>query len=337
MKSLILTDLHAHMNFPFARPGADGLPDRFHDLMSILMQAATLIEQHVVDVLLLGGDLTHRRHAIPFRLFNALQARISLLTEMVKHTVILVGNHDYEDAETHSLAAFQYWPHVTVMAQPQMIGLGDDWFMLPYLHDAEAVARAVEMAPSDVFFLGHYATEGVPLETSYWLPSPLKLGEMAKFRRAFFGHIHKPSDLLDGRVINVGAPLHMDFGDVGDRYAVLVDGDTYTRLPLQFPRFMTAKFPRIPMPAVHSGYLRIQGVPAAAAQEVRQQALALGWRDCLTDQEILPEETRVLLASGTLVNRELLAAHVARRCPEMPEAEQQELVEVGEKFLGGGT
>jgi DNA repair exonuclease SbcCD nuclease subunit len=337
MRSLILTDLHAHMNFPFARPGADGLPDRFHDLLNIVAQVEVLLETHHVEVLMLGGDLTHRRHAIPFRLFNALQAAIFHLTQRVQYTYILVGNHDYEDGETHSLQAFRYWPNVAVVDTPQIVApfRGEEWFMLPYLHDPDAVARAVEQAPSDLYFLGHYATEGVPLEQDYWLPSPLKLGEMAKFRRAFFGHIHKPSDLLDGRVVNVGAPLHMDFGDVGDRYVVLVDDNEYRRIPLNFPRFATSRFPRIPMPPSTSGYLRLQGVPAAGAQEVRSQALALGWRDCITDQEVLPEEVRAAVADGTLVNRDLLAAYVGKRCSELSEGEQQELVEIGEKFLDG--
>jgi DNA repair exonuclease SbcCD nuclease subunit len=336
VRALILTDLHAHMNFPFARPGAEGLPDRFHDLLSILTQAEALIEQHGVEVLLLGGDVTHRRHAIPFRLFNTLQAAIFRLTRRVQYTYMVVGNHDYEDQETHSLHPFSYWPNVTVIDTPQIVkpSRDGDWFLLPYLHDPAAVARAVELAPSDLYFLGHYATEGVPLESDYWLPSPLKLGEMAKFRRAFFGHIHRPSELLGGRVCNVGSVMHFDFGDHGDRYAVLVDGDAYTRLPLQFPRFVTAKFPRIPMPPPTSGYLRLQGVPAAGAQEVREQALHLGWRDVLTDPEALPEEVRVALADGTLVNRDLLAAHVLKRCPDLNEAEQQELVEIGERFLG---
>jgi DNA repair exonuclease SbcCD nuclease subunit len=337
VKALILTDLHAHLAWPFARPAAEGLSDRFLDLLAILEQVEGLLIAERPQVLFLGGDLTHRRHSITFRLYNALQAALYRLTRHVDHTVILVGNHDYEDQVAHSLTPFQFWDGVTVVAQPQVVQLagGDDWFMLPYLHDPAAVARAVELAPSGLPFLGHYATEGVPLEQDYWLDSPLKLGEMGKFSRAYFGHVHKPSDLLGGRVVNVGAPLHFDFGDVGDRYAVLVDGEAYTRLPLQFPRFTTSRFPRIPMPPAASGYLRMQGVPPAGAQGVRAQALALGWRDCLTDPEMLPEETRTALADGTLVNRELLAAHVARRCPELAEGEQWELVEIGERFLEG--
>ena len=335
MRALIISDLHAHLNWPLARPTPDGLTDRFGDLLSVLDQVSELIRQHRPHTLLILGDLLHRRYAISFKLFDALASKIALLSGMVRETLILVGNHDYEDSQTHGLRAFGWLPGVTVMSQPGVIKLcGEDVFALPYLHDPLAMAAAVEHAPSDLILLGHYACEGVPLESGYWLPSPLKLGEMGKFRRAYFGHIHKPSEQAGGHVVNAGSLLHQDWGDVGDRYAVLVDGDTYTRLPLQFPRFMTAKFPRIPMPAVHSGYLRIQGVPAAAAQEVRQQALALGWRDCLTDQEVLPEETRAAIADGTLVNRELLAAHVLKRCPEMPEAEQQDLVDVGERFLG---
>ena len=312
VKALILTDLHAHMNFPFARMSEHGLPDRFLDLLDIFTQVERLIIANRVDVLFLGGDITHRRHAIPFRLYNALQGAIARVTKQVRHTVMLVGNHDYEDAVTHSLVPFQYWRNVTVVDTPQVVKMQQDWFMLPYLHDAEAVTRAVEQAPSDLPFLGHYATEGVPLEQDYWLPSPLKLGEMGKFSRAFFGHIHKPSELMDRRVVNVGAPMHFDFGDTGDRYAVLVDGPYYLRIPLAFPRFVTAKYPRLPMPPPYSGYLRVQGVTAAAAQDVRTQALRMGWRDCVTD----------------------LVAHVAKRCPELNEAEQAELVDVGERFLG---
>jgi len=329
MNLLFLTDLHAHTAWPFSRPLENGRPSRFQDLLNVLTQVEQVLERERITDLVLGGDLTHRRHFINFALYNDLMAAIWRLTVRVKATHILVGNHDYETDTTHSLYAFNFLPHTQVYDQPTQARLstGEEVIMVPYLHDANRMAYTFEQIPPLPVF-GHYAAEGVPLETDYWLDMPLKLGELARFPRVIFGHIHKPSEQLDGRVINVGAPMHFDFGDHGPRYCLLLQGDQATRVPLEAPVFATVKWPRIPRSTVR-GYLRILDVPGPKMVEAREAALDAGWMDAVALEGALPPEVREAITGGLVVDQALLAAYVQRRCPDLPAEEQVVLVEEG--------
>lgn len=329
MNLLFLTDLHAHTAWPFSRPLENGRPSRFQDLLNVLVQVEAVLERERISDLVLGGDLTHRRHFVSFTLYNALMAALHRLTVRVRQTTILVGNHDYETDTTHSLYPMSFLPNTTVYEEPGVATLstGEQVNVVPYLHDGNAMARAFEVAPALPVF-SHYAAEGVSLETDYWLDMPLKLGELARFPRVIFGHIHKPSEQLDGRVINVGAPMHFDFGDHGPRYCLLLQGEGATRVPLEAPVFVTVKWPRVPKPTAR-GYLRILDVPGAKLVEARDAALNAGWLDAVALEGALPPEVREAITGGLVVDQALLIAYVQRRCPDLPAEDQAAMVGEG--------
>jgi predicted phosphodiesterase len=342
VNALVVSDLHAHTHWPFSQVLPNGRPSRFQDLLDVLEHLAQRLEQDSVDDLLILGDLTHRRHFISFKLLNPLWDALYGLAARVRHTTILVGNHDYEDDTTHSLHVLRGLPNTRVIDEPGTVTLadGEAVFALPYLHDPRVVADAVERAPS-LPLIGHYGAEGCPLETDYWLDSPLKLGELDRFPLTLFGHIHKPSEQLNGRVVYVGAPMHFDFGDHGPRFAVRVrNGWGHNRaLPLaerillHAPQMVTAKWPRIPLPPAEGGYLRLLDIPGEHVVPAHEEALRLGWRGCLPVERGLPEPVREAVLSGLAVNEDLLVGYVARTLPDASPEEQRAVVQEGLDIL----
>lgn len=335
MKVLCISDLHGSDSRAFSRPLPNGRASRFQDLLDVLQQVEVLIEEHHPDDLLILGDILHRRHFVRFSLLNDLMAAIYRLTTMVNRTVILVGNHDLEDDVTHGLAPFSYWPNTMVIDQPATVKLssGDDVYAVPYLSNALAVADAVAQAPSSLPLLLHYASEGVPLESDYYLESPLKIGQLARFPLVLSGHVHKPSRLLDDKVVYVGAVMHFDFGDAGPRYAHLVDGASVHPFELTFPVFETARWPRLPRTEGRTGYLRILDVPRGQQDEAKAYAANLGWLDSVSYEAALPPEVHAAIESGLVVDEALLRSYVQRRCATLAPDEQEALVQEGLYYL----
>jgi DNA repair exonuclease SbcCD nuclease subunit len=335
VNAFILSDLHAHSNWPFSRILPTGRPSRFQDLLNVLTQVERELETRQVEDLLILGDLTHRRHFINFSLYNPLWDALHRLAERVKQTVILAGNHDYEDTETHSLHVLRGLPNTLVVDRPAVVSLANGHqsiFALPWLQDPRAIADAVDKAPALPLF-GHYGAEGCPLETDYWLDSPIKLGELARFPLTVFGHIHKPSAQLDGRVQYVGAPMHFDFGDHGPRGGLHLVEKTFKAVPLHAPQMVTAKWPRVPLPPEDGGYLRVVDVPGEALVEAQEEATRLGWLGCLPLERSLPEVVREAVLAGLVVNEQLLIDYVARALPDLDPAEQQAVVAEGLAIL----
>ncbi len=336
MNALVVTDLHAHTAWPFSKPLSNGRPSRFQDLLDVLDQVRGYVEQYKPDDLLILGDLTHRRHFISFSLYNDLMSAIYDLTVRVKQTTILVGNHDLESGAVHSLYPFSFLPNTIVIDRPRVVTLSDGVdavYAVPYLDDPLAVSAAFQDAPSELPVLAHYAAEGVQLETDYWLESPLKIGELARFPLVLFGHVHKPSEQLDGQVVYVGAPMHFDFGDHGPRRALLVKNGTWIPLPLTAPVFETARWPRLPRAEGQPGYLRIMDVPRGQLEEAKAYAVNLGWLDSVAYEAALPVEVRAALEQGLVVDEGLLRDYVRRRCPTMGQEDQEALVHDGIAYL----
>jgi len=152
------------------------------------------------------------------------------------------------------------------------------------------------------------------------------------FGRVFLGHIHTPSVEHTGRVIYVGAPMHFDFGDVGPRYAWVLDESGVIRpLPLLAPQFITAVHPRLPAPGVHGGFLRILGVPRDAQESARvsRRALDLGWSGVLPVGESVLREGVRALTEHQFADEPAIRAYIDQAYPDCPMEEKEALVTFG--------
>ncbi|RJO61038.1 MAG: hypothetical protein C4542_07450 [Dehalococcoidia bacterium] len=334
MKILNIGDLHANWNWPYSRLDVNGLPTRVNDLLNVLGQVERILVGRDVETLVLGGDIFHRRHFISFRLYNAIYRALERLTERVVETIIVPGNHDFEDGVEHALYPLKHLPNTTLVEQAEQIDiLGGVATFIPFHPDPAVMVKAFDAAESEFMVFSHYAAEGVELESDYWLEAPLKLGELGRFPRVFFNHVHKPSVQRNYRVVYVGAPMHFDFGDVGSRGGVLIDDHGYERVTFTAPVFVTSKWPKLPVAPPEGGYLRIVAVPKEKLEEAQHAAKGLGWLDAVPlPAEIVPEVEKSImtaLAGGQAISEELLRQRVRAKCPELSADEQAQMVELG--------
>lgn len=307
----------------------------------MLAQVDAYADEHEVRDILILGDLTHRRGYVQFSVYSRICDWIARHIEKERRVIALVGNHDIESEGHHSLEPLRHMG-VFVIDQPTWMQTGKSgrpWLLIPYLqHD---MVKAVQDAPrmlsaaklEDSIAFMHYAFDGKVLSNEFAVPSALKRSEMSDYAKVVLGHIHTPS-VDDTRTVYVGAPLHFDFGDSGDRFCWLLDGMTLKALPLKFPKFVTATYPRLPItPADMPGFLRVLNTPRQLFGDVKKEALASGWQDVLLVEQSMPVEAVRTLSAATLVNEDMIRDYVQTQYGELDKTTRGEIMSLGLKYL----
>jgi len=349
MSILLFGDLHAH-NWPrFSHQLEDGANSRLAQQLNVLDQIDDYIKLKKPHTLIFMGDLTHRRYFVQFSVLAPIRQKILELAYAVHETLLMVGNHDIEDKEGryHSLSVFQGLEdqaNIHVIDQPVFRRFRQSeqrFFACPYMTGngvVEAVAQAAHslvVQGREPIGLFHYSAEGKVLESDYMLPSVLTQEQLAPFRKVFFGHVHNPSE--DDRLVYVGAPMHFDFGDLGQRYCVLYDEQTQAVewLPLKYPKFVTTMYPKLPVKSDdgQEGFLRMLGVPAKEFVELKTTALECGWTEVVLMEEELPQQIQTFVAQHLSIDEGLLKDYVTRQLPDLVEADVQRVVDQGVEYI----
>lgn len=334
--AIIISDLHSHAWPRFATTLEDGTNSRFADLLNVLAQVERYIDEHEPDALIMLGDLTHRRHYVEFGVYNRLLDWIVRMKQKpsIVDVIVVVGNHDIESTGVHSLGPLKHMG-VTVIDEPTWIhfeAANKHAFFVPYMHGEAVpdVLRQERIVWPDPWLFLHYAFDGKILDNEYAVPSPLKKSDADAFERIVLGHIHSPSMEDQARITYVGAPLHFDFGDSGERYAWWLD-DTMalTALPLEFPRFVTSTYPKIPAPPEASGFLRVLKTPRQMFGDVKKAALSQGWRDALIIEDQIPVEAIRAISNTVMVNDEMVRSYVAQQYPDVDDATRAAIIGFG--------
>jgi DNA repair exonuclease SbcCD nuclease subunit len=340
MSAIILSDLHSHAWPRFSTTLPDGTNSRFQDLLNVLAQVDEYADEYEVRDILILGDLTHRRGYVQFSIYSRICDWIAEHLYTGRRVIALVGNHDIESEGHHSLAPLRHMG-VGVIEQPMWTQSDDGvpWLLVPYLqHDmVKGVSDAPKIhgarKPEETIAFMHYAFDGKILSNEFAVPSALKRSEMSDYAKVILGHIHTPS-VDDNRTVYVGAPLHFDFGDSGDRFCWLLDRMTLKALPLRFPRFVTATYPRLPItPADMPGFLRVLGTPRQLFGDVKKEALASGWQDVLLVEQSMPVEAVKTLSAATLVNEDMIRDYVQTQYGELDKKTRGEIMALGLKYL----
>jgi len=342
MSAIIVSDLHSHAWSRFSTTLPDGTNSRFQDLLNVLAQVDEYADEHEVRDILILGDLTHRRGYVQFSVYARICDWICGHLKKNRRVIALVGNHDIESEGHHSLEPLRHMG-VDVIDQPTWTisndGIDTPWLLVPYLqHDmVKAVNDAPKLlhsaSPYEAIAFMHYAFDGKLLSNEFAVPSALKRSEMSDYAKVILGHIHTPS-VDDNRTVYVGAPMHFDFGDSGDRFCWLLDRMTLTSLPLKFPRFVTATYPRLPMPPVDMpGFLRVLNTPRQLFGDVKKEALASDWQDVLLVEQSMPVEAVRTLSAVTLVNEDMVRDYVQSQYGELDKKTRSEIMTLGLKYL----
>ena len=340
MSAIIVSDLHSHAWPRFSTTLPDGTNSRFADLLNVLAQVDAYADEHEVRDILILGDLTHRRGYVQFSIYSRICDWLASHIRIGRRVIALVGNHDIESEGHHSLEPLRYMG-VEVIEQPTWSHSDDGvpWLLIPYLqhdmvkavNDAPRIMGARE--PEETIAFMHYAFDGKVLSNEFSVPSALKRSEMSDYAKVILGHIHTPS-VDDSRTVYVGAPMHFDFSDSGDRFCWLLDRRTLTQLPLKFPRFVTTTYPRLPAPpADMPGFLRVLNTPRQLFGDVKKEALASGWQDTLIVEVSMPVEAVRTLSAATLVNEDMVRDYVQTQYGELDKTTRGEIMALGLKYL----
>jgi len=333
---LVTSDLHAHPWTRFATTLPNGRNSRFENLMDVLRQIGEVADQFDASTLLVLGDLTHQRYYMRFSVYTPLMEWLVEQSQR-RHVIVLKGNHDEETATTHSLGPLEL-AGIEVVDAPRLIaieGHGAPLFV-PYMDGARIVEEMQNPGSATMAFL-HYALDGkVMTGGEYAVPSALRLSDCDGFERIILGHVHAPAVEQDGRVLYVGAPLHFDFGDTGDRYCwIIPDGNGAPRaIKLGAPKFVTTSYPRIGVaPLEHSGFLRVLNTPPALFEDVKREARDQGWLDCLPVEVRMPTEAMRVLSQSMMVDEQVIRAWVDRQYPDVAESDRENIVTFGLECL----
>lgn len=248
MRILFWSDLHAHVHRPFARY-EDGINTRLRDALRIIDQVTEVAKDCDYTVFL--GDLFHISPP-PAPAFNETYERIKKLAAM-KTLFMLAGNHDlrskYYNGDPRDIPFLKFLSFDTVRifevgktsTSITLDPTGEKVSVFGFNHRREAdAAELVKGAdPHDILVM-HQEVFGADNEFGYTFRGGMHPDDLKKFRWVFTGHIHKPQ-ILNDRVVVVGAPLHIDFGDVGDRGMFILDTekDDVEVVDTKFPRFVT--------------------------------------------------------------------------------------------------
>jgi DNA repair exonuclease SbcCD nuclease subunit len=240
-KALVFSDLHLHAH--------KGSVDRLNDCLAVLdwvfRTAADKGAKHIFFL----GDLFHERGKIDvlnyLRTFEVFMKH--MLTDAKDLDVyLLVGNHDMyhkQRWDVNSVKPLTAIPRVHLIDKPTTMkidGRTIDW--LPHTENPMKELKALKSVNDESsLFLGHLALAGATLNVYYGTKSDVIVeydNDMAvvdgeifmDWDLAILGHYHGFQQLCGGKVIYVGSPLQLGFGEAYQtKHIMLLDLETLKR------------------------------------------------------------------------------------------------------------
>lgn len=235
MKIGIFTDIHVHNYRRFGYDAVSGMSKRLNQQCLVIDQILDhFIHKEKVDLVIDGGDTLHKYGEVPTECVNIVCKMFGEIIHEKIPYILTDGNHDLvalnDPKWFHSINSFFGKKHDEYTLPDgykiKIVHYGDkvDYdkikrYNLVILHKTPIGAK-----------VGNYVfTDGVD-----WRILAENNGLVV------FGHIHQPQQLSPNCFV-LGAPMHLDFGDVGDRGIYIIDTDTNSLrfIPLEFPRFIT--------------------------------------------------------------------------------------------------
>ena len=201
----VVSDLHIgkHQNSP-----------RWHNIALDFAKwfKENLIRENISDIIICG-DVNDDRNEISVQTLHTLNDMFTIWKDF--NIIILVGNHDsyYKNrTDVNSLSLFSGWDNITIIDQvtPYRV-FGKDIIFCPWNGNLSGINKC------DYLF-GHLEINGFSMSKMKVCtggidsPNILKLADMT-----ISGHFHAREDrkYKNGRILYLGSPYEMDWGDCG--------------------------------------------------------------------------------------------------------------------------
>ena len=230
MRLLVFADPHLHNWSSFGIDPVTGLSKRLVDQQKVTKQIISLAVTMKVDAVLCLGDIIHSVGTVSTEVLNTAYLFFQAFRQAGIPVYFVPGNHDLNNRKNpkwynYSCKVFEPTPPP---ASIKIIGYHETI-------DYEAVKGfdivAIHKTPLGAR-LGSYTFEqGFDWKTI-----------AANNKLVLCGHIHQRQHLTDNCII-VGSPMHLTFGDEGERGIYLVDTDKGTAefKKLKYPEFITVE------------------------------------------------------------------------------------------------
>ena len=165
--------------------------------------------KHQPEAILFLGDTTDSKDKHPAKLTNRLVEAFTDLTTVTNQVYVLRGNHDYIDPETPFFKFLSHIPKLTFVMEPTRFSLFIN--KIGYLAPNQRIFEWLpEYKEADYLFC-HQTFQGAKAENDSELDG-IKLEETKNIKgQIISGDVHVPQTL--GKVIYVGSPYHVHFGD----------------------------------------------------------------------------------------------------------------------------
>ena len=248
-KIVIFSDLHAHTFSPYSSTLEDGTNSRLQDALDVITDVREIAKEVDADAVLFAGDLFHERRHIVTQAFIKVYEALSMFVVDKIPLLMIHGNHDQSDrlGRFHALKSFGAF--ATVVDKAGWVEFeGMNILAVPYIENANTLLDAVnEKAPDNSapnIFLGHFGVSGAKLGADFVYSNGAEptIGDLPvrQFDAGFLGHFHLHQELAPN-FWYVGAPMHHNWGDVGQERGVMVY-DTETKEGIHVPLTGTPKF-----------------------------------------------------------------------------------------------
>jgi DNA repair exonuclease SbcCD nuclease subunit len=186
-----------------------------------------LKKQKITDIFI-SGDFFHYRAEIAV---NTIQLATDILTIWKDFNIVMIiGNHDsyYKDRiDVNSLSILKGWKNITIIETPTSTNLfGRDILFCPWGTQSE------ELIKSDIIF-GHFEIESFKMNHFKVCTEGIKSKDLLdNSDLVFSGHFHhrEEREYKKGKIVYVGNPYQMDFGDVNctkGYYIIDIPNKTY--------------------------------------------------------------------------------------------------------------
>jgi len=173
--------------------------------------AVELREKDIKDIII-SGDFFHYRDEIAVNTIHFVKEILDEWREF--NIIILVGNHDayYKDrSDVNSLTILEGWPNITIVPQLRSETIfGKKITFVPWGVEVNDIPK------SDIIF-GHFEIQTFKQNTFKVCTDGMTTKDMLKKAPlTISGHFHLREERIydDGRILYLGNPYQMDFGDV---------------------------------------------------------------------------------------------------------------------------
>jgi DNA repair exonuclease SbcCD nuclease subunit len=174
--------------------------------------AKELTEKKIKDIFILG-DIFHYRDEIAVNTLHTVNEIFKLWKKF--NIVLLVGNHDayYKDrSDVNSISIFDERKNVTVISTTTAATLfGKEVLFVPWGESIETITN------KDIIF-GHFEIESFKMNSYKLCDTGTKTTDLLnKANLILTGHFHlrEERDYNGKKIVYVGNPFEMDFGDTG--------------------------------------------------------------------------------------------------------------------------